>query len=860
MKILIIGGVAAGTKAAAKLKRENRDLDITIIAKDGDISYAGCGLPYYIGGFIKDRSSLIVNTPQKYAAMTGVNVLTNVEAIAVDNNNHTVIAKNLITNEEASYAYDKLIIATGASPITPPIEGIKKQGVFSLRLPNDAVNIRDYVTNNQVKKAVIVGGGFIGLEVAENLLAQKVDVTVIDFAPQIMPNVIDPEIASYVQKHLQKHGIRVLTGVAAQEVLGDDKVSALKTSAGELSADLVILSVGIRPNTAFLNDTGMEMFKGTILVNEQLQTNLPDIYAIGDCAMVSNRMTHSAQWSPMGSSANLEGRLLAQILNNTPKNYPGVLGTGIVKLPELNCARTGLSEKVARDAGYDVETVMAVVDDKAHYYPDASSFITKLIVDKSTHKILGFQALGSGAVDKMVDIAVTAISLDATIEQCECMDFCYAPPFSTAIHPFVQTVHIMQNKLSNKLISITPAEYLAGKAKDYRVIDAGLAPSIRGAKYVDLAKVNAPIEGIGKDEKLLLVCAKGKRAYFLQNRLRHLGYTNTLSLEGGLFFNDVKVKTTSKLTPEEIKAVKALGFLQDKNTEDKFNGRVITRNGKITAQESKVIAEAADKFGSGEITMTSRLTVEIQGVPYDNIEPLREYLMQNAGLETGGTGSKVRPVVSCKGTTCQYGLIDTFALSEEIHQRFYKGYRDVKLPHKFKIAVGGCPNNCVKPNLNDIGIIGQRVPQIDYAKCHGCKICQPMNRCPMKTLNVVDKKITIDEKHCNHCGLCVNKCPFHCFDNYTDGYRVYIGGRWGKRVKEGQPLSKIFTSKEEVLAIVEKAILLFREQGITGERFSDTIDRLGFANVEAQLLADDLLSRKQENLKAQKHLVGGATC
>ena len=234
--------------------------------------------------------------------------------------------------------------------------------------------------------------------------------------------------------------------------------------------------------------------------------------------------------------------------------------------------------------------------------------------------------------------------------------------------------------------------------------------------------------------------------------------------------------------------------------------------------------------------------------------------MQNAGLETGGTGAKVRPVVSCKGTTCQYGLIDTFALSEEIHQRFYKGYRDVKLPHKFKIAVGGCPNNCVKPNLNDIGIIGQRVPQIDFAKCHGCIICQPMNRCPMKTLNVVDKKITIDEKHCNHCGLCVNKCPFHCFDNYTDGYRVYIGGRWGKRVKEGQPLSKIFTSKEEVLAIVEKAILLFREQGITGERFSDTIDRLGFANVEAQLLADDLLSRKQENLKAQKHLVGGATC
>lgn len=860
MKVLIIGGVAAGTKVAAKLKREDRNLDITIIAKDKDISYAGCGLPYYIGGLIQDRSELIVNTPQKYASMTGVEVITNMEAIAVDKENNTVVAKNLLTDEKVNYNYDKLIIATGAKPVTPPIDGIIKQGVFSLRMPNDAVNIREYITTNAVKKAVIVGGGFIGLEVAENLLAQQVEVTLIDFADQIMPNVIDFELANYVQRHLQKQGMRILTGVKAQAVVGSEQVTALKTTVGEIPADMVILSVGIRPNTAFLNDTGMEMFKGTILVNENLETNLPNIYAIGDCAMVTNRITYKAQWSPMGSSANLEGRLLAQVINGANKKYPGVLGTGIVKLPELNCARTGLGEQVARDLGYDIETVMAIVDDKAHYYPDSSSFIMKLIVDKATRQILGLQALGKGAVDKVVDIAVTAISLKATLEQCECMDLCYAPPFSTAIHPFVQMVHIMQNKLSGKLNSMTPAEYLLGKAKGYRVIDAGLKPSIRGAKYIDLATVNAPVEGLALDEKILIVCAKGKRAYFLQNRLKHLGYTNTLTLEAGMLFNQVKVETTAKLTPEEIKAVKAWGFLQDKTTSDKFNGRVITRNGKITALESKVIAEAAEKFGSGEITMTSRLTVEIQGVPYDNIESLREYLLQNAGLETGGTGSKVRPVVSCKGTTCQYGLIDTFGLSEEIHQRFYKGYREVKLPHKFKIAVGGCPNNCVKPNLNDIGIIGQRVPQIDFAKCRGCKVCRAVNSCPMKCLSVVDGKININEQHCNHCGLCKQKCPFNCFENYIDGYRVYIGGRWGKRVKEGQPLSKIFTNKEEVLAVVEKAILLFREQGITGERFSDTIERLGFANVEAQLLSDDLLARKQENLSAQKHLVGGATC
>ena len=251
--------------------------------------------------------------------------------------------------------------------------------------------------------------------------------------------------------------------------------------------------------------------------------------------------------------------------------------------------------------------------------------------------------------------------------------------------------------------------------------------------------------------------------------------------------------------------------------------------------------------------------MEIQGVPFDNIEPLREYLMQ-AGLETGGTGSKVRPVVSCKGTTCQYGLIDTFGLSEEIHERFFHGYADVKLPHKFKIAVGGCPNNCVKPDLNDLGIIGQRIPQVDMEKCRGCKICRVEKNCPINVAKVVDGKIVIDENACNHCGRCIGKCPFNAFEDYTNGYRIYIGGRWGKKVAQGRYLEKVFTDKEEVLSVVEKAILLFREQGITGERFADTVARIGFENVQEQLLGDGLLSRKEENIKAQKHLKGGATC
>lgn len=860
MKILIIGGVAAGTKTAAKLKREDRSAEVTVITKDRDISYAGCGLPYYVGGLIENREELIVNTPAKYAGLTGVEVKTGKEAIALCVDKKEVIVKDVETGAEEAYGYDKLVLTVGASPAKLPIEGTDLSGVFQMRTPDDAENIRSYVEENQVKKAVVIGAGFIGLEVAENLKAKGVQVTVIDFASQILPNIVDAEVAVYAKKHLLKEGIRLITGTKADAIMGNDHVTGVKTSAGLLRCELLIMAAGIRPNTDFLQDSGLEMFKGTILVDKTMKTNLEDVYAAGDCVMVTNRITGKPQWSPMGSSANLEGRTLAQVLTGTKKEYPGVLGTGVVKLPNLNIGRTGLTEEQAKNAGYDVVTVVAPTDDKAHYYPDAGFFITKLIADRESHKLLGVQVLGNGAVDKMVDIAVMGINMGAVLEDFENADFAYAPPFSTAIHPFVQAVYILLNKINGNLVSMTPAEYAGGKAKDYKVVDVGLTPSIRGAVYVNLSQVNGEIEGLDKEEKLLLVCAKGKRGYFLQNRLRSYGYKNTVVLEGAQFFNDVKVQhAENAVSPEEETRVKALGFLRDKTTLDKFNGRVITRNGKITADEARTIAEAAEMFGSGEVTMTSRLTMEIQGVPFDNIEPLREYLMQ-AGLETGGTGSKVRPVVSCKGTTCQYGLIDTFGLSEEIHERFFHGYSDVKLPHKFKIAVGGCPNNCVKPDLNDLGIIGQRIPQVDMEKCRGCKICRVEKNCPINVAKVVDGKIVIDENSCNHCGRCIGKCPFNAFEDYTNGYRIYIGGRWGKKVAQGRYLEKVFTDKEEVLSVVEKAILLFREQGITGERFADTVARIGFENVQEQLLGDELLSRKEENIKAQKHLKGGATC
>ncbi len=855
MRIMVIGGVAAGTKAAAKLMRQDRSAQVTLYTRAEDISYAGCGLPYYVGGSIESRDELIVNTPQKYAGLTGVTVKTGMEAIHLNVSKKRVTFRNVASGAETAEEYDRLIIATGAKPFVPPVNGTSLPGVFTVREPDDAISLRDYVDKNHCRSAVIVGAGFIGLEMAENLMAKGLNVTVVDMAGQLMPGLFDAEMAGYIRRQLQSRGLRIVTGTALQEVLGSERATGVRTGEGVFQGELVVLAIGIRPATDFLADSGLNMEKGAILVDDHQRTNLPDIYAAGDCAEVYNRITGKAQWSAMGSTANITGRCLAKNITGEDAPYGGTLGTGVVRLAEgLNAGRTGLSEEQARQAGFDPACVLCVTDDKAHYYAGASNFVTKLIADRESHRLLGIQVVG-GAVDKMVDIAVTGIAMNAKIEDFDTLDYAYAPPFSTAIHPFVQACYILENKLSGRLESFSPAEYAAGAAKEYTVLDILPAPGIPGARWVNLSETNGPIEGLRKDEKLLLVCNRGKRAYFLQNRLKALGYTNTRVLEGGVSFNVVKARAAgSRLSPEEIKRVKGLGCLQDKRYNDVFNVRVITRNGKITSEEQRVVAEAADRFGSGAVTMTARLTLEIQGVSYDQIDPLIAFLKEH-GLDTGGTGSLVRPVVSCKGTTCQYGLLDSFGLSEKLHERFYVGYHNVTLPHKFKIAVGGCPNNCVKPDLNDLGIVGQRVPLVDYGKCRGCKKCQVETSCPVKVASVENGKVHIDPESCNNCGRCRDRCPFEALD-YQEGYKVYIGGRWGKRIAHGRPLTRIFTSEEEVLNVVEKAILLFRNEGKTGERFADTIERLGFDYVNDQLLHTEI----DKTAVLNKTIQGGASC
>lgn len=542
MKVLVLGGVAAGTKIAAKLMREDRANEVTVLNKGRNISYAGCGLPYYVGHVIENKEELIVNTPLKYEKLTGVKVLTEMEAVKVEPNQKKVSAIDFKTGETKDFSYDKLVIAVGASPVKPPVEGCDLENVFFMRTPEDAIRLRTLIDGGSIKKAVVVGAGYIGLEIAENLKTIGVRPFVLDMAPQILAPGFDKEMADYAEGKLSESGIPVVTGVTVTAIEGNGKVEKVLTSKKAYKADLVVLSAGIRPNTAFLNDTGLEMVKGTILTNEYGETNLPDIYAAGDCAMVHNAITGKPAWSPMGSTANIAGRIIAQNMMGAKISYRGTLGTAVCKLPGINVGRTGLTEVQAKEEGFDPVSVVTIVDEKAHYYPGAGLLAVKMIADKSTERLLGVQVVGNGAVDKIVDIAVTGIMLKGTLTQLSDLDFAYAPPFSTAIHPFAHTLNVLKNKISGRFETFTPAEYAAGKAEDYRLVDVSIQPTTEGAPYVELTDVNGPIEGFDPEEKLLLVCNKGKRAYLLQNRMKFYGYKNTKALEGGNFFSDVEVE------------------------------------------------------------------------------------------------------------------------------------------------------------------------------------------------------------------------------------------------------------------------------------------------------------------------------
>lgn len=543
MKVIIIGGVAAGTKVAAKLKREDRNHQVTIFTDSKDISYAGCGLPYYLGGLIENKEDLIVNTPESFSELTGVEVVTQTRVTRLIPEEKKIKVLDLIKGEELEHGYDKLVIASGASPVKPPIAGMDLEGVFFMRTPEDAIRMREYIEENKPRRATVIGGGFIGLEVAENLALKGMATSLIDMAETIPPG-FDKEMTNYIIDSLADERIMVFTGRRLEEIIGEDgRVTGIKTDRNKMKTDILVMSLGIRPNTDFLLDSGLDILANrTISVNEKMETNIEDIYAVGDCATVINRINKEPLWSPMGSTANVTGRLLARNLNNQNFQYNGAIQTAVAKLPNLNIGRTGLTEDAARECGYNPISVVTVVDSKAHYFPGASLFIVKMTADRVSEQLLGLQVLGldSGDVDKLVDIGVTAISLKAKLKDLQDMDFAYAPPFSTAIHPFSHTVNVLLNKINGEFVTISPSEFEGLNLEDYKIMDVAIVPELKNGTYVDLSKINGEVEGFAKEDKILISCSKGKRAYMAQNRLRYYGYTNTFALEGGSIVNNIK--------------------------------------------------------------------------------------------------------------------------------------------------------------------------------------------------------------------------------------------------------------------------------------------------------------------------------
>lgn len=543
-RLVVIGAVAAGTKAASKAKRENPNLDVKIFTKEEHISYAGCGLPYYIGGVIKEKNELVVRTPDVFKKEQDIDIFIKHEVTRIDTDAKKVFVTNLDTQQQMEYGYDKLVMATGASPIKPPLENIDLKNIFTLRSVTDAFEIRDLVDAGKVKKAVVVGGGFIGLEVAENLKHRGVDMTLIELAPHVLPP-FDEEIALLAQAHMKDKGVNIITG---EKVLGfagqDGFVTKVKSTAGDFEADIVVLSIGVRPNVKLAVEAGIELgVTGAIKVDKHMRTNIENVFAVGDCAENINLVTKQPAWYPMGSTSNKTGRIAGYNVVNTNQmdSLEGVLGTTIVKLFDINAAKTGLSERDAKKLGYDIDTMMIPATDKAHYYPGNKPIITKLIVDKNTHKMLGAQVIGTGIVDKPIDTIATAMTLGAKLEDMTKLDLAYAPPFSMAMSSTIMAANVMLNKLNGKVDSITSLE-LQNKLKndtvhivDVREEEEFFISAIPGSTNIPLNDLMSKKNQIDcSKETVVLVCKVGKRAFMAYLKLKELGFDKIEILEGGI--------------------------------------------------------------------------------------------------------------------------------------------------------------------------------------------------------------------------------------------------------------------------------------------------------------------------------------
>jgi NADPH-dependent 2,4-dienoyl-CoA reductase/sulfur reductase-like enzyme/rhodanese-related sulfurtransferase len=554
-KILVIGGVAAGTKAAAKCRRELPDADIKIITDEAYVSYAGCGLPYYIGGHVK-REQLEVRTAADFKAENDIEVFTLHRALSIDAVKKTVLVKDLRLGGTEEFSYDVLIVATGAAPLMPLIPGHDLKNVFTLRTIDDVTRLGALAVSGKAKKAIIVGGGYIGLEVAENLVERGIKVTLVEVLPHILPRM-DEEMALLVQNHVRQKGVHLVLGQKVVKIEGDKSGEVARgiTDKGEkIAADFVLWAAGVRPEVELARTAGIEIGKtGAIKTDERMRTSAPHVYAVGDCAETKNLITGKPAWVPLGSTANKMGRVAAINACGGSDTFPGVLGSMVIKVFDLNVAMTGLTQKEAETERYDLETVVVPCKDKAHYYPGNEFVTTKLVVDRKTRRILGAQIVGRGVVDKPIDILVTAITLNATVDQVAKMDFAYAPPYSGALSPLINAANVMLNKLDGTFRGITSLELkgMMQREEDVQLVDVRnqaqyAAGHVAGSSLLPVSAIRSRWDSLSKTRPTVCICNIGKGAYTGQLILRSLGFEDVTTLEGGVTAYPFELETGPK--------------------------------------------------------------------------------------------------------------------------------------------------------------------------------------------------------------------------------------------------------------------------------------------------------------------------
>ncbi len=544
MKVVIVGGVAGGATAAARIRRLNEQAEIVVFERSGYISYANCGLPYYIGDVITDRSDLTLQTPESFFSRFHVNMKVRHEVTAIHPEKKEVTVKNLETGEEFEESYDKLILSPGAKPTQPRLPGVGLDKLFTLRTVEDTFCIKDYINANHPKSAVLAGGGFIGLELAENLRELGMDVTIVQRPKQLM-NPFDADMASFIHNEMRKHGVKLALGHTVEGFEErDGGVDVLLKDEQPLHADMVILAIGVSPETTLAKDAGLELgIKGSIVVNDRMETSISDIYAVGDAVQVKHFVTGQDALISLAGPANKQGRIAADNICGGDSHYTGSQGSSVIKVFDMTAATTGVNETNARKAGLDVDTVILSPMSHAGYYPDGKVMTMKVVFEKATYRLLGAQIVGYEGVDKRIDVLATAIRAGMKATELKDLDLAYAPPYSSAKDP-VNMAGFMVENIANGVLKqwhLEDADRLPRDGSvtllDTRTVEEFAHGHIDGFFNIPVDELRERLGELDKRKPVYVICQSGLRSYIACRILAGNGF-DSYNFSGGFRFYD----------------------------------------------------------------------------------------------------------------------------------------------------------------------------------------------------------------------------------------------------------------------------------------------------------------------------------